>query len=176
MKTLDEILEAMTNEICLNSKADCWEVPVDLYGVIVHYLHEYRSDKIKWEADRKSYQGFVDSYIKSRDKHQAAVIELKHKEKEVNEILTDYVALKQWWTEQQVNPPLSWDELKTLEGKPIWVDGSAFAEGFWTIITGFGKAQDTEYVYLLGDQYWKEYMQDDDDGLSWQAFLKERKS
>lgn len=122
MKTLDEVLEAMTNEICLNSKADCWEVPVDLYGVIVHYLHEYRSDKIKWEADRKSYQGFVDSYIKSRDKHQAAVIELKHKEKEVNDILTDYVALKQYWAEQQENPPLTWDELRQMEGQPVWVE------------------------------------------------------
>lgn len=122
MITLDEVLEEMTNEICLNSKADCWEVPVDLYGVIVHYLHEYRSEKVKWEADRKSYQGFVDSYIKSRDKHQAAVIELKHKEKEVNEILTDYVALKQWWAEQQENPPLTWEGLRHIDEKPIWIE------------------------------------------------------
>jgi len=41
MKTLDEVLEVMTYEVGLNSKGDCWEVPVDLYGVIVHYLHEY---------------------------------------------------------------------------------------------------------------------------------------
>ena len=72
------------------------------------------------------------------------------------------------------NPPLTWQELKGMEGKPVWVDGSAFAEGFWTIITGFGKASDTEYVFLLGDQYWKENMKDADDGVSWQAYRKER--
>ena len=45
MKTLDEVLEAMTYEVGLNSKTDCWEVPVNLYGVIVHYLHEYQDVK-----------------------------------------------------------------------------------------------------------------------------------
>ncbi len=175
MKTLDEILEAMTNEICLNSKADCWEVPVDLYGVIVHYLHEYRSDKIKWEADRKSYQGFVDSYIKSRDKHQAAVIELKHKEKEVNDILTDYVALKQWWAEQQENLPLTWDELKTMEGKPVWIEGCGFSHGFWVIIDYFSVG-DEDFIALGGkcDEFWKQDMTDENNGDSWQAYKKER--
>lgn len=176
MKTLDEVLEAMTNEICLNSKADCWEVPVDLYGVIVHYLHEYRSDKIKWEADRKSYQGFVDSYIKSRDKHQAAVIELKHKEKEVNDILTDYVALKQYWAEQQENPPLTWDELKTLEGKPVWVEADNGQEKFkhWFIIDEFTDSDmpGIQIMWCLNNsfKFWEA-----DLGKTWQAYRKERK-
>lgn len=162
----------MTNEICLNSKADCWKVPVDLYGVIVHYLHEYRSDKIKWEADRKSYQGFVDSYIKSRDKHQTAVIELKHKEKEVNDILTDYVALKQWWTEQQVNPPLTWEELRQMEGKPVYiiselddVPGAFF--GRWFVISWVyddGRLETTDK---------NEFFQKDID-KAWYAYRKER--
>ena len=169
MKTLDEVLEAMTNEICLNSKADCWEVPVDLYGVIVHYLHEYRSDKLQWEADRKSYQGFVDSYIKSRDKHKATVIELKHKEKEVNDILTDYVALKQYWVEQQENPPLTWDELKTMLGKPVWVEALLYKK--WAVIGYVGENHIRfEGVNLYAPES-RTYMGAED---GWQAYRKER--
>jgi len=157
---------------CLSQENGCPYDGAESIPDALHYLKEYRSDKVHWEADRKSYQGFVDSYIKSRDKHQAAVIELKHKEKEVNEILTDYVALKQWWTEQQVNPPLSWDELKAMEGKPVWIEllGNGHWKG-WDVVGGFAYDDFGEaMVTVHNDDYYKL-----DLGKTWQAYRKERK-
>ena len=34
----------------------------------------------------------------------------------------DLTALRAYWKEQQENKPLTWDELKTMEGKPVWVE------------------------------------------------------
>ena len=72
------------------------------------------------------------------------------------------------------NPPLTWDELKQMEGKPVWVEGSAFANGQWIILGGCYENGGAEYVFIDGDQYWKEDMKDADDGVSWQAYRKER--
>lgn len=64
----------------------------------LHYLKEYRSDKAMWEADRKGYLNWIEQYKEAREKHQQAVIELKK------------------------NPPLTWDELKAMKDKPVWVE------------------------------------------------------
>ena len=133
MKTLDEILEAMTNEICLNSKADCWEVPVDLYGVILHYLHEYRT--------------LQNGYIK-------AMADLED------------------------NVALSWDELKQMRGKPIWVDyADDEQQTGWALIVKnperptFGKPT----LFTLVRDGGKFYLTISGYGKTWQAYRKERK-
>ena len=132
MKSLDEVLEAMTNEICLNSKADCWEVPVDLYGVILHYLHEYQRDK------------------------QIFAYDVAKKNLELSER----------------NEPLTWDELKLMEGKPVWIEllGNGHWKG-WDVIAGF---DDDDFgdamVTVHGDDYYFA-----DLGKTWQAYRKERK-
>lgn len=175
MKTLDEVIEQ--HEYCLAiGESACGGCRYrDEDGVCrmrenaLPYLKQYRSDKAMWEADRNWYQGFVDSYIKSRDKHQTAVIELKHKEKEVNDILTDYVALKQYWAEQQENPPLTWDELKSMEGKPVWVEALLYKQ--WAVIAYVG----SDYIRFEGANLYapesRQYMGADD---GWQAYRKER--
>lgn len=65
---------------------------------VLHYLKEYRSEKAMWEADRNGYLDWIEQYKEAREKHQQAVIELKK------------------------NPPLTWDELKTMEGNPVFVE------------------------------------------------------
>jgi len=47
--------------------------------------------------------------------------EYREKKQEIADISIDYVVLKQWWAEQQENPPLTWDELKTMLGQPVWL-------------------------------------------------------
>ena len=34
----------------------------------------------------------------------------------------DLTALRSYWAEQQANPVLSWDELRQMEGKPVWIE------------------------------------------------------
>ena len=82
-----------------------------------------------WEADAlnylKEYQGYLIG-------------------KEINE------AFDEAFTEIY-NPPLTWDELEQMEGKPVWIEGPCITGGpHWIIvgpshlynekITGYGKA------------------------------------
>lgn len=149
MKTLDEVIEAMTNEICLNSKADCWEVPVNLYGVIIHYLHEYRSEKIQWEADRKLWADNQEQVAETRQKYIDKLKEL--------EIGT-------------MNDPLTWDELKEMEGKPVWVETKKFGSRWYLFeiddIKIMCVGRYGEHIQLFRFEMNKG---------DWQAYRKERK-
>lgn len=69
---------------------------------------------------------------------------------------------------QEANSPLTWNELKQMEGKPVWIQEGD--HGYWIIIDNFSI---TSYGY-----HWlnsvegcleKEYM-----GISWQAYRKEK--
>lgn len=71
------------------------------------------------------------------------------------------------------NDPLTWDELKAMKGKPVWVedniDEPEDLTKYWAIYRRIEKAQETEYALLCDLYYDKaEY------GKSWQAYRKER--
>ena len=73
---------------------------------------------------------------------------------------------------EDVNPPLTWDELKQMEGKPVWVevDGK-----WWGRFWAFVEVGDDSYIdfFQKGQEYpedlWKRNM-----GKTWNAFRKER--
>jgi len=77
-------------------------------------------------------------------------------------------------TPEDLNPPLTWDELKGMKEKPVWVedniDEPEDLTKYWAIYRRIEKAQETEYA-LLSDLFYDkaEY------GKSWQAYRKERK-
>lgn len=114
----------------------------------LYYLKEYRSEKAMWESDRKGYLNWIEQYKEAREKHQQAVIELKK------------------------NPPLTWDELKAMTGKPVWIEllRNGHWKG-WDVIAGF---DDDDFgdamVTVHGDDYYFA-----DLGKTWQAYRKERK-
>lgn len=68
------------------------------------------------------------------------------------------------------NPALTWDELKQMEGKPIWVE----YEGY---------APDWEVIEYIGNTKWKwgeviethlSILHKENQGKEWQAYRKER--
>ena len=72
------------------------------------------------------------------------------------------------------NEPLSWEELKTMEGKPVWVeylrDGATY-DAEWCIVKDIDDdlLHDTEgYGYGRANKYGDGY------GVGWQAYRKER--
>lgn len=75
-------------------------------------------------------------------------------------------------SEAKNNPPLTWDELREMQGKPVWVevDGK-----WWGRFWAFVEAENDSYInfYQKGQEYpedlWKCNM-----GKSWNAFRKER--
>jgi len=158
MKTLDEVIfEAPYTPTP-------WEVDA------LHYLKEYRSDKLQWEADRKLWQEKGLEFEEAKQRLIEAAKGFQKAKAEIEEISSDYVALKQWWTEQQVNPPLTWDELKTMEGKPVWVEGDR--GNMWIIVGSFPRWMPNAFADSVPHIWWKkEYL-----GKTWQAYRKERKS
>ena len=71
------------------------------------------------------------------------------------------------------NPPLSWDELKAMEGKPVWIEAESLSVGVspywknWHIIKSFSN---DEFMYCNDGFEWAKEMQ----GRLWQAYRKER--
>ena len=154
MKTLDEVIKAL--EIC--NKPDIQRLCKDcVYGGDECGLDNLQKDALHYLKKLQDFYKICNT---------GGVLEPDPKTVEIGSC----VEIK--WHEP--NPALTWDELKTMEGKPVWIEGSAFAGGFWTIITGFGDSGNADYIFFLGDQYWREDMQDAEDGLSWQAYRKER--
>ena len=57
------------------------------------------------------------------------------------------------------NDPLTWDELKQMEGKPVWIEGSFITEGPHWIIVGPSHLYNGKIIGY---------------GKTWQAYRKER--
>ena len=152
MKTLDEVIKAL--EICANEDTyrTCKDCPYPdnsmcinyLQNDALHYLKEYRDAKDKIDSTRLAYL----------------------------DILTDYVALKNYWAEQQENEPLTWDELKQMEGKPVWVEYGTFSDSGWALISEISEQGCIEFLLSWGLRL---VMQKGAIGKTWQAYRKERK-
>lgn len=195
MKTLDEViiaLEVCTSGYCshpkhgdcpyLDERNDCDTRQRKLDAL--HYLREYQENKSglektkeALEVKKKIYEDMTEKIMQQGQENEArcqaeitryqeAVIELKHKEKEVNDILTDYVALKQYWAEQQANPDLTWEELKQMEGKPVW-----YEHEFWKGWIILGKVEQGVNCEMIPDREEKWYIVKDG---SAKAYRKER--
>ena len=85
--------------------------------------------------------------------------------KEYHEIEDEYYELKDWWAEEYViNDPLDWEELKQMEGKPVWVEPVKE----WMLITEIDKEEDQVWLLSLDGQDY------DFGSHNWQAYRKER--
>ena len=93
-------------------------------------------------------------YIDSND----AIDALKYL-KMYKELANDSALFAKW----KENPPLTWDELRTMEGKPIWVMYSGYTPN-WEIVENTGHFVETNMSILHKE----------DQGKTWQAYRKER--
>ena len=146
MKTLDEVIKAY--EICTQEQncSYCPYVETDING--------------KWACslcgdctrDALEYLKYLKAYRDDKD------------------YLT---ALRAYRTEQQANPPLTWEELKTMKGKPVWIedniDEPEDITKYWAIMWRIEKAEGDEYA-LLSDLYYEKSQY----GKQWTAYRKER--
>ena len=120
-----------------------------VFADALHYLKEYRSDMKLWESDQKGFEAWIEQYKEARDKHQQAVIDMAK------------------------NPPLSWEELKAMEGKPVWVEQMESGEvyGSWFLIQSpivLGG------VYMVSRYRERILLYEKEMGTVWQAYRKER--
>lgn len=100
--------------------------------------------------------------------------------KDIIQYLTAYkddknelTALRAYWEEQQANPPLTWKELRGMEGKPVWVEvdyhNPEATYKYWTIVKYFDSHEGGDMVFTGTGFYCKDLL-----GVDWQAYRKER--
>ena len=68
---------------------------------------------------------------------------------------------------------LSWEELKQLIGKPVWIKKSYWKNGKWVVIWFFDKFKykniEDETLYTTDDDNFRK----EDQGIRWQAYRQE---
>ena len=75
------------------------------------------------------------------------------------------------------NPPLTWDELKQMEGKPVWIEGE---HGFiwnhksWVLIDTYDENDDLIICHGIDTGHYEFAIGKEDYGTDWQAYRKER--
>ena len=163
MKTLDEVIKGF--ECC--KEVGCGECPYKILFDDDSYVpcdqFEKDDDALQW---LKGYRGHIE-LDKLRDKYGVTSQNFA----DTSQIIcpkchSEFVILP------EANNPLSWDELKQMAGKPVWleVDGNWYGK-FWAFV----EVENDAYVnfYQKGQDYpedlWKR-----DIGKTWQAFKKER--
>lgn len=112
MKTLDEVIGILERQI---DKTRIKILDKDLLDSVpdaLHYLKEYRKNQSKAEKARELYLGSAE----------------------------ELDALRDYWAEQQANPALTWDELRSMEGKPVWIEVGLLRPR-WFLIEGFNGEQ-----------------------------------
>lgn len=145
MKTLDEVIKAFSEAI---KEVGCGD----------YQFNDAESDDIPCEMTDCIFTDvlhYLHEYREHRDQIDA---------------LPDYYDLVNFWAESQANLPLTWDELKTLQGKPVWVE--MHRPGYrpwsgWEVIDHDGVGE--KWMHTYRDDYAREQQ-----GKTWQAYRKER--
>ena len=161
MKTLNEVIKAFSEankEVgcgdCQFNDAESDDIPCEMtdcfFNDALLYLKMYRSDKLQWEAERKLWTDKQEQVDEARQKYIDKLKEL--------EIGT-------------LNDPLTWDELKQMEGKPVWVELLKTSDWKgWDVVSGFTDDDDFgEFMVTVRDDYFKSEF-----GKTWNAYRKER--
>ena len=168
MKSLNEVIKA--NECCDHGEPDsrCKDCPYNGIGACcleresdaLHYLKKYHDNYEARNDQIKRYQ-------------KAA--------QQCEKVLKDYItlkqiALRQYCAEAQNNPPLTWDELKRMEGKPVWVEilsDEIDLSSRWMLVARETKAHSLPLAYTDDIGHWI-FGHEDKLGKTWQAYRKER--
>lgn len=135
MKTLDEVITA--HEFCVNAS---------ITGAVCEECPAFAKPDCGIREDALHY---LKEYREKLDTESA---------------LPDYYELVDFWAEQQANPPLTWEQLKQMEGKPVWVEPVKE----WMLITEIDKEEDQVWLLSLDGQDY------DFGSHNWQAYRKER--
>lgn len=90
----------------------------------------------------------------------------------------DHIAMKNELSDikSSNNPALTWDELKQMEGKPVWVE-HIWGILRWGIIDSlwFDEKEQKEKISIISRHGWLE-CDKDEQGAKWQAYRRERKN
>lgn len=173
MKTLDEVIKALRctdPEVDPETKcndcpykefriSDLWYVGPSCLDVMfadaLHYLKNYRDTKEWLDLEKRNYAEAVKNCEMAEAKYTQMTLDMNR------------------------NVPLTWEQLKGMEGKPVWIellnhdmwdDPSHRVDSEWWVIGEVRKDDIILATYLDEMELFE-----DDLGVIWQAYRKERK-
>ena len=138
MKTIDEVIKA--NECCDHGETDsrCEDCP---YNGIGACCAEREFDALNYLKEYKRISARLEKIALGN----------------ITETL-----------EKFDNPPLTWDELRTMEGKPVWVEADYFEKGWLLVDASLAD------IWVTGYDCAEHQLREEAIGISWQAYRKER--
>jgi len=143
MMTLDEVIIGIKEQMGLGDP-----ILIDA----LHYLKEYSSK-----------QDTITEQLAELEQKNDHVCEL------AKTVCKAYDRLRNRLAEEYRNDALSWDELKTMTGKPVWVECKFYSHQ-WAIIGEVYENRIRFYGHRLVDVEPRSEI-----GETWQAYRKERK-
>lgn len=156
MKNIEDVIKAYECKKSIEDK--CNECP---------YITEC-DDKYHCECEARDNDAL--RYLKEyRDDRRNFSEAISNCGKALNKYIMDINTLAQ----QEENLPLTWDELRTMDGKPIWVEeiGTKYATPHWEIHCGIMEGYDgDENLYLQPFEVLTKYTL----GKTWQAYRREK--
>ena len=150
MKTLNEVIDEMTN--CIEHDMDCSECE----SFVTCTGRPWRS----FDNDALHYLEEYRTYIEKMEK-------LYHDANTELNLLKD-----EDWKDR--NLPLTWGELKTMEGMPVWVEFPSLGKKVWSLVGKFTGKSIPFVVYIEKTGVGIVYGHENDIGDTWQAYRKER--
>ena len=154
MRTLDEVIEIASD----------WTNGFDemfFEKQMLHYLRAFRDAKNVLDAERERAIEAYCQWKDAKEKLEAQTSQMMWVDKHFQFEISD-------------NPPLTWDELNGMEGKPVWVEYNLHLceeahSQRWIIIEQFYPWRlDDELIYYGGFVFGKKEM-----GETWKAYQKE---
>ena len=170
MMTLDEVIKAL--EVCQNGTCkDCpsavmlspndYRCSEEHIDDALYYLKMYRSDMQMYAENQKHWED-----------------ELMQKIKDFGDAKERFVKRLKELDIGTLNEPLAWDELKSMVGKPVWVevlddtgDHYKWRGDSWYIVKDFTQGYYGWYCHL--EPNWRTWTEQTYGDL-WQAYQKER--
>ena len=200
MKTLDEVIKALEN--CTSSVIDgciygcpyshlveegesCDEKAIpEMQKDALHYLKEYQNalntriyipDGYTSEKTGFTHQDFANTFGKEPHFVRDFMVGTSQNLGNTSQNLVCPKCHSEFVILPEANNPLTWDELKQMEGKPVWVEYEGYTPD-WEVIENIGAMRGS-----IGDitgnfvETHMSVLHKDDMGKTWQAYRKERK-
>ena len=159
MKTLDKVIKA--KELCelnCSDEGHCQDCPYakqDANGDWSFFCGNCEADALHYLKELRDMTDIPMEYFENGGTSQEIVCPKCHSE---------FVILP------EANNPLTWDELKSMEGKPVWIE-DGLKNGEWYIIECFTESG----RFIAHDRYADDTVfKAIDMGNMWQAYRKER--
>lgn len=179
MKTLDEVIKNLGDG---TEHLSAILISKETWSDTLHYLQEYKAKMKVLEYKSKRYDEMCETIQKQGQEHedrcQAEIARYQEAVRNCEEAENKYRQLVQNLGEVG-NDPLSWEELKAMEGKPVWVEQTmVLEEGTpeeytqdvkeWMIVSNIGH-RCIDMVNVNDGE-----LRFDRSDLTWQAYRKER--